>query len=197
MLFRRRQPTNLYNRLRVAVWPRHSWARSLRYFSKRVLRLTGSPHAVAAGLAAGVCASFTPFIGFHFLIGFAIALLIGGNFIAAALGTSFGNPITFPLIWAVTHKVGSLILGSGGNVERIPHLGERSFDAIMPLLAPMTVGALAIGIPVALVFYVVTQFAVRAFQRVRAERLAARRRERASLRSPSPPAAEVKELERT
>jgi hypothetical protein len=174
MLFRRRQPAALSNRLRVALWPRHSWSRSARYFAKRVLRLSGSPHAVAAGVAAGVFASFTPFLGFHFIIGIAIAFLIGGNFLAAALGTAFGNPITFPIIWATTYKVGGLILGLGSASAALPHL----------------------GVPTAVAFYFISLYAVRAFQRVRVERLAARRRERDSA-ALAPAPAPVKELERT
>ena len=49
MLFRRRNRPTRIERLRVAVWPRNSWARSTRYFGKRVLRLTATPHAIALG----------------------------------------------------------------------------------------------------------------------------------------------------
>ena len=196
MLFRRRQPAALSNRLRVALWPRHSWSRSARYFAKRVLRLSGSPHAVAAGVAAGVFASFTPFLGFHFIIGIAIAFLIGGNFLAAALGTAFGNPITFPIIWATTYKVGGLILGLGSASAALPHLGRRSWDAFLPVIGPMMVGAIPLGVPTAVAFYFISLYAVRAFQRVRVERLAARQRERDSA-ALAPAPAPVKELERT
>ena len=61
-------------------------------------------------MGAGVFASFTPLFGFHFLLAFTIAYFVAGNFLAAALGTFFGNPLTFPFIWAGTHKLGTFIL---------------------------------------------------------------------------------------
>ncbi|TIN70311.1 MAG: DUF2062 domain-containing protein, partial [Mesorhizobium sp.] len=39
MLFRRRKPDGLYERVRTYLWPRRSFSRSLQYFSKRILRL--------------------------------------------------------------------------------------------------------------------------------------------------------------
>lgn len=179
MLFRRRTSQTFAERFRTAVWPRHSWSRSTRYFIKRVLRLSGSPHAVAAGVAAGVFASFTPFIGFHFIIAFVLAFVIGGNLLAAGLGTFFGNPLTFPVIWVSTFSVGNYILGRPPHLGPLHHgLAERSLDALWPVIEPMSVGAIPLGLPVALIFYCVGYFGVRAFRDMRRERLEARRRER-------------------
>ena len=58
------------------------------------------------GAAVGVFVSFTPFLGFHLLITFALAWLLGANMIAGAIATSIGNPLTFPFIWASTYQVG-------------------------------------------------------------------------------------------
>ncbi|MCB1460959.1 MAG: DUF2062 domain-containing protein, partial [Nitratireductor sp.] len=110
MLFSRRNPASWREKLRIALWPRRNWLRSTQYLAKRVLRLTASPHSVAAGVAAGVFASFTPFLGFHFMIAFAVSYVIAGNLIAAAAGTFFGNPLTFPFIWASTYGLGRFIL---------------------------------------------------------------------------------------
>lgn len=179
MLFRRRETPSVWARLRTAIWPRHSWSRSVRYFGKRVLRLSGSPHAVAAGVAAGVFASFTPFVGLHFIISFIFAFLVGGNMLAAGIGTFVGNPLTFPFIWASTYSLGSHILGQSGAValhEIRYAIAHRSFEVLWPIVAPMMVGAVPIGLPIALVFYIVAFFAVRAFRDLRRERLDARRR---------------------
>lgn len=184
MLFRRRQKPSHLERLRVAVWPRHSWVRSVRYFSKRVLRLTASPNAIALGFAAGAFASITPFVGLHFVLSFIIAFFIGGNMLAAALGTVVGNPLTFPFIWASTYKLGSLILlGEARQLEssRLHHqlgenLLEKSFDTIWPLLKPMLVGAVPIGLVVSTIFYFIVYFSVRAYQQARRERLTQRRK---------------------
>ncbi len=188
MLFRRRESQSLMARLRTALWPRHSWSRSARYFGKRVLRLSGSPHAVAAGVAAGVFASFTPFVGLHFILSFIFAFVVGGNMLAAGIGTFVGNPVTFPFIWASTYSLGSHILGQSNALalhEIHYALVHRSFEVLWPILAPMLVGAVPIGLPIAVAFYVVAFFAVRAFRDLRRERLDARRRESMGAVSPA------------
>lgn len=182
MLFRRRHRPTRIERLRVAVWPRNSWSRSTRYFSKRVLRLTATPNAIALGFAAGAFASFTPLVGFHFLTAFALAYVIRGNLIAAALGTSVGNPLTFPFIWASTFKVGQWIL-HGRAPKADPHkvhqqfqegLFEKSLDALWPMLKPMFIGAVPLGLIVATVSYVIVYKSVEVYQRRRKTRLASK-----------------------
>ncbi|QGZ33102.1 DUF2062 domain-containing protein [Stappia indica] len=183
MLFKRRDKPNHLERLRVAVWPRHSFARSARYFSKRVLRLTASPHAIAMGFAAGAFASITPFIGLHFLLSFVIAFVVGGNMVAAALGTVVGNPLTFPFIWASTYKVGSMIIY--GEAKELDHRAldkhldggflEKSLDTLLPLIKPMLVGAVPLGLITATIFYFLVFYSVRAYQRTRRLKLSSRK----------------------
>ncbi|MHA1157393.1 MAG: DUF2062 domain-containing protein [Alphaproteobacteria bacterium] len=179
MLFKQREAPSLLSRLRTAAWPRRSWGRSFRYYAMRVLRLSGSPQSIAIGVAAGVFASFTPFIGLHFIFGFIIAWVLGGNLIAAALGTAAGNPFTFPFIWASTHRLGRFILGLedvGARPIKVSGAwAERSFDALVPIFGPMIVGAIPLGAVTAVIFYVSVLYSVRGFQRMRAERLALRR----------------------
>lgn len=181
MLFRSRTKSPLLQRIRVALWPRVSWSRSVQYFKQRVFRLSGSPHAIALGVAIGAAMSCTPFLGFHILFGLVIAVAVGGNMIASALGTAFGNPITFPIIWATTYRLGQMILGNPPvhGDEHIAHgLAYRSFDTLWPILKPMMVGAIPIGLASGVVMYVLSYQGVRAFRAIRSERLAARKRER-------------------
>lgn len=182
MLFRRRNRPNNRERLRVAVWPRHSWARSTRYFGKRVLRLTATPHAIAIGFAAGAFASCTPLIGFHFLTAFAFAFIVRGNMIAAALGTSIGNPITFPFIWAFTFKIGQWVL-VGNAPEADPHamqqqihsgIFEKSLDTLWPTLKPMFIGAVPMGLCLAIVSYFIVYKSVEVYQHRRRRTLETR-----------------------
>lgn len=186
MLFRRRTPQGFVDKLRVALWPRRSFSRSVQYFVKRVLRLTATPHAIAAGVAAGVLASWTPFIGFHFVLAFAIAYLVAGNMVAAALGTAVGNPLTFPFIWALTYKTGNYLIGVESHP---PHQRGIDLEALFgrldmsqlwgPVLKPMLVGGLPLGLACALGFYAATYLAVAGFQARRRLRLAERARMRA------------------
>ena len=121
MLFRRRKPDGLFERVRTYLWPRRSFSRSFQYLSKRILRLKATPHAVAAGVAAGVFASFFP-VGFHFVIAFVLCWVIAGNLVAAALGAVFfGNPLTFPILWGASWETGKLILWNNLLPDGMPN----------------------------------------------------------------------------
>jgi uncharacterized protein len=178
VIFGRKNKPKFAERVRVFLWPRRSWWRSGKYFVKRILRLSGSPYVIAAGVAAGVFTSFTPFLGFHFIISWAIAFLIGGNLLAAAIGTAVGNPITFPFIWGATYSVGSLITGKGLVHAHMGHLGHslmnESFSTIWPTLKTMAIGAIPVGFCFALIFYFLTRKAALAYQNRRKAMLARR-----------------------
>jgi uncharacterized protein len=180
MLFRRRNPLGLGERLRQALWPTSGWKRSSSYFFKRVLRLSASPHAVAAGFAAGVFASFTPFVGFHFVISFIVAFLVGGNILAAAFGTAVGNPLTFPAIWVSSYNVGNFVLGAKPG-QLSTHdiafsLTSQPLDAVVPLIRTLIVGGVPLGLVFGLAAYAIVWCAVATYQQGRRQRLAERRR---------------------
>ena len=182
MLFRRRERPTILERARIALWPRQSWSRSFRYFGKRVVRLTGSPHAIALGFAAGVLMSFTPFVGLHIILGALTAFLIGGNLVASAIGTIVGNPLTFPFIWWSTYVVGNRMLNHHPHAADIDTLAANIIDLpfreILPILEPMVVGALPLGAAAAVLSYFTVFLIVRAYRRARLRRLAARRHAR-------------------
>lgn len=194
MLFKRRKEAGLGERFRVWLWPRVSWRRSWSYYLKRALRLSATPHAIAAGVAAGAFASFTPFVGFHFLLSFVIAYVIRGNLVAGAIGTAVGNPLTFPFIWAGTFQLGELMLR--GEHQSVPRrlgqdLMEKSFDQLWPLIKPMMVGSIPLGLAAAGISYFLVYKTVIAYQATRRQRLAGIR---SSLRRPDGARAEPKSL---
>ena len=178
MLFKRREELNNWERFRLWLWPRVSWRRSGLYYLKRILRLSGTPYAVAMGAAIGAGVSLTPFIGFHFLLTFLIAWLLRANMIAGAIATSIGNPFTFPVIWATTYQLGHFILNHG--VPRPPaelenDLLHKSWGQLWPIVEPMTVGAIPIGIAVGAIVYLVVYKAISAYREGRSQRFAGRR----------------------
>jgi len=167
------------------LWPRRSFRRSARYFAKRALRLRATPHAIAAGVAAGVFCSFTPFIGLHFLLAFVVAWLLRGNLVAAAFGTAVGNPITFPVIWGATLQLGRVILqheeGADLGTEEIGDLlMHLEFASLWdPILKPMLLGAALLGAAAGFMAYLIVRIAVRTFHEQRRKRLAERAMRRA------------------
>lgn len=184
MLFRRRNSEPLWERVRVWLWPRRSFSRSLQYFSKRILRLNATPHAVAAGVAAGVFASFFP-LGLHFLIAAAVCWLIAGNLVAALLGAAVGgNPLTVPLLWGASWETGKLILhrhisthGPPAHLSAMMH--HMSFSQLwLPVLKPLTIGAVLLGLVSGLLVYALTRWGMVAFREQRRHRLAERARRR-------------------
>ena len=183
MLFKRRKDAGLLERLRVWAWPRVSWSRSTRYFVMRMLRLSGTPYAIAAGCAAGVFVSFTPFIGFHVLLTMAVAWIIGGNIVAGLLASAIGNPLTFPFIWAGTYEIGQMML-SGRHQDAPITLGRElaanSFQHILPLIKPMLVGAMPLGLTAAAIVFVLVHRMVVAYQTARRLKLQDRARARTS-----------------
>ena len=181
MLFKRRNPPSWKERLRVALWPRRNWARSSRYIIGRVGRLRGSPHAIALGFAFGVLVSFTPFIGTHFIQAAILAFVFRVSVIASAFGTFVGNPLTFPFIWLGSYKLGSWLLGSSGQFsdhelrDGFAQLWDgiwsgsantlaAAFEVLWPLIKPMTVGGLPLGLVFALIFYYIVRRATEAYQ---------------------------------
>lgn len=189
MLMKRRTPPSWFEWLRVWVWPRRSWMRSGQYVTKRILRLTASPHSVAAGVAAGAFTSFTPFMGLHFLLAAIFAWLVRGNLIASALGTFIGNPLTFPFIWAATYKTGQFVL-QADTAGEAPALG-RAMKRVMaacwnldgtaalsalgniwtPILYPMLIGGMIVGPLVTIPLYLLTKRAALMFRESRRDKL--------------------------
>ncbi|MFB9951260.1 DUF2062 domain-containing protein [Rhizobium puerariae] len=179
MPFRRRTPPGFRERLRHALLPRKGFRRVLGYYRLKVMRIGGSPHAVAAGLAVGVISAWTPFLGLHILLAIPVAYLLGGSVIAAALGTTFANPLTCPFIWPLTWKIGEMILGNSTTGHDRLDLGAlfHHLDVSQlwrPILEPMLIGSIPPGLLCGLFFYAVTYWGVRSFRRTRLQRLTAR-----------------------
>ena len=73
--------------------------------------IDGDPDYVARGLAIGVFVGITPTIPFQTALAVALAALCRGSKPAAVLGIWSGNPVTMPLLYAGSYKLGMLILG--------------------------------------------------------------------------------------
>jgi uncharacterized protein len=188
MLFRRRKPPGLKQKLREALWPRKGFLRPVRYFQKRIVRLTASPHAIAAGFTAGIVVSWTPFIGVHIVMAFVLAYFCAGNLVAAALGClAAGNPVTYPFIWGITWEIGHLILGSEGGDKSggidLPALFHKLDLSQLwgPVLKPMLIGAVPPAVVSGLLVYGITYYGVKGFQARRRAKLMERARSRMTL----------------
>ena len=184
MLFRRKRQLGVMERLRHTMWPRKGFARPFIYHAKCTLRLRDNAHAIALGAACGAFVSFTPLMGLHIVLACAIAWLLSGNMVAAAIGTAVGNPITFPPIWLAAHRFGSYILGRGaGGESAAENLGAvyRHHDGTIadffismwsPVIWPMMVGGVPLGFAAGAAVYAIAKPAIESFQASRLKRRA-------------------------
>jgi uncharacterized protein (DUF2062 family) len=167
MLFRRREAEDFWTRIRVHLWPRRSWSRSGRYVVYRLRRLSATPHAIALGFSAGVFSAITPFLGTHLIMASLVAWIAGGSIVAAVLGTFVGNPLTYPFIWYGTYRVGNFMLGNHGTKTKIDlsdGIFQASLDHLWPILKPMSLGTIPVGLAAAALSYVLVKPAVEAYQ---------------------------------
>ena len=111
LVFKRRKPRTYYEAFSESLYPRGGWRRAVQYIVHRLRRLPDPAHKISRGIAAGVFACFTPFFGLHFVIATGLAVLLRGNIMAALLATFFGNPLTFPIIAAVSMELGLWMMG--------------------------------------------------------------------------------------
>ena len=153
-MFKRRTRHGVLKRLRGLVWPHIGWRRAGAYCYHRLMRLKGSPHAIASGFACGAAVSFTPFIGLHFVFSAVLAWLIRGNVLAALLGTAVGNPWTFPFIWIAIYRVGCTMMACSAE-DGVPESLDIFvvMESPMKILLPMLLGSIPVGAVAWLAFY--------------------------------------------
>lgn len=184
-----RKRSHALHHLREWFWPSMGWTGLARWMEIKMKRTKGSAHKIALGFACGAFISFTPFMGFHILLGGALAWILGGSIWVNALGTIVGNPWTFPFIWAWSYKLGNFILGihnpaevdimgTLGHVDSVGALWETirlSWDGI---LFPMLVGGTPTGILVGLGFYWAIRFNIESWRKARFIHLQHQRKKR-------------------
>ncbi len=167
-MFKRRNKPPILSRVANIFWPRVGLMRSVKYTWHRIARISGSAHFITIGVVSGVFASWTPFVGFHFLLAAMIALILRGSLFASAIGTFFGNPFTFPFIWISTYNIGGFLLGLDAKSAidlSLPHgtimlifknpllFGETIWGAIGPYFVPMLIGSIPPGLFTGVIFY--------------------------------------------
>ena len=138
---------------------RHKWLIVRCSLAHRLMHLRASPHEVALGCAVGVFVSITPLLGAQTLIAALLAGFFRANVPTAVLGTFFGNPVSWPIIWTSTYAMGLQIIRPDGGLgagdleqnvmllwtallERSPELLNATGALLWPLLLPMLAGSL-------------------------------------------------------
>jgi len=195
-MFKRRNKPPILSRIANFFWPKSGLKRASKYVWHRMARISGSAHFITIGVVSGVFASWTPFVGFHFILAALIAYVLRGSLLASAIGTFFGNPFTFPFIWISTYNIGGFLLGLHAKSEidlSLPHgtmmlifshpfkFGEAIWADIGPYFVPMLIGSIPPGLITSVLFYFMLRPVIAKYKetrRVKFEELAKDRQDR-------------------
>ena len=129
--------------------------------------MPASSYAISAGFACGSMVSFTPLIGFHFVLAVIFAYLLRANYIAALIGTIVGNPISFPFIWGLIYKVGAFIVDKPEDNLRTNINFEIIINQTYDIFIPMLVGGAVLAIPIWVITYFITYSFVSSFKKAK------------------------------
>lgn len=132
--------------------PQYWWQEFLRQLKE----LRGKPHELSLGMAIGVFISVTPTIPFHTALAVALAILLRASKLAAALGVWVSNPLTIPIFYYGSYRLGRFVLG----MPELTLPSDYSFLAIIKLggsvTAAMLHGGVLLGILPGLLAYFLT-----------------------------------------
>lgn len=131
--------------------------RVLKYLYYRFLRIRGNPQQISLGLALGFFIGMTPFLGFHTIIAIMLAAVLKWSKIAAGAGVFITNPVTAPIIYPLTYKLGAIVTGFSDPSQWRKLLESGGIVAIIKdspmILADLVIGGIIIGLPLAVVVY--------------------------------------------
>ncbi|MGH9460422.1 MAG: DUF2062 domain-containing protein [Vicinamibacteria bacterium] len=135
-----------------------------RGFLRQLLHLGDSPERTALAFSVGVFLSFSPFIGFHTIIGLAIAFLFRLNRLAVLIGTYVNTPWTFAPVASFGAAVGFYALGTESRLSAIAwnsmlsiSFWRHMFSDVDHLLLPFFVGNLILSVLASLISYLIVR----------------------------------------
>lgn len=160
------QPTIAWQRLR-------HWLTNVHW---HILRIQDTPHSIALGLAIGIFFGFTPLWSLKTLLSIAVAWLLGGNKIAAAISVQLHDLILpfMPAIYLWEYRLGYLLM----HGHRPPRIGFHLLDLreyvhwemFFTVGRPLLIGSTIVGLFSAIVIYLICRVLI---TRHRAKRAAA------------------------
>jgi uncharacterized protein (DUF2062 family) len=130
--------------------------RRIQQWKNRLKNFQGDPHFVAMGMAIGVFVAATPSMPFQTAIAIALAFILQSSKAAAAISVWISNPITFPVFYLASYKVGTLLFG----ISSAANFGDEPLD-VLKLGAEVTIAAVTGGIIIGLCLAVATYFITR------------------------------------
>ena len=115
---------------------------SITQFGRQIRTLQGEPHYIALGMAIGVFAAITPTVPLQTVMAVTLALVFKASKPAAIMASLVANPITIPIFYVGSYKLGALL--SGGALPK-----EIRYESVLELLqlgAGVTIALLTGGV---------------------------------------------------
>lgn len=206
-MFLRRKKLSIPQQVKKFAAPdkgyQQGYKRLIAYFAWRIKRLPGTPEFIAKGFSIGVAINFWPLLFTHLFFGYILCRVFKGSLIAMFIGTLFGNPWTFAIVYPLMYKLGKIMLGlrprhaahaidSAGEVWSMIWPVESWHNlavAFQEFFLPMMIGGFLLGLPCALFAYYLARNGISVYQsqrrKILLKRFEAVERE---IEQPQPPA---------
>jgi len=159
-----------------------------RLFIYRVLSLDDTPHRIALGVAIGMFVTWTPTIPLQMILTVTLSALLGANKFVGVPFVWISNPLTLVPIYGPNFLLGSRLLGGRYTWSAFMDALARAsgfstegswlavfmaklhayWSAFWPILLPLWLGSLIVGLAVGVLSYGLTYYGVTAFRRHRA-----------------------------
>lgn len=139
----------------------------LRKTLRAVLGFNEPPERLALAFAIGSFIAFTPTVGLHTISAILIASLFRVNKVVAFAGTLISNPYTQIPIYVASYWFGSTVLGQkiGLNIEWGNLTLKTLWVQFKPILMPLFVGSIALGIVASIVSYFIFYYGIQRYRR--------------------------------
>lgn len=142
--------------------------KALHQVYDRLIKTRGTPKEIAFGFALGIFIGLTPTMGFQMAIAVFLASLLKCSKIAAAAGVWITNPVTAPIIYAITYLIGAKVMGVRNRNIVTDDINTTAFHKILEktpdFFWSLTIGGFIIGIPLAIIAYYFCFSAVSKYQ---------------------------------
>lgn len=128
----------------------------IKGFAKKLFTITDTPESLSRGIGIGFFFGVSIFWGLQIILAVVSAQILKGNKKAAALMTAVSNPVTTPLIYPASYKIGHLIVNDPERI--VDYSGISTLRDIigmgLPFIEAILTGTLISGTAGGLVCYI-------------------------------------------
>ena len=154
-MFKRKNPLNIYSKIRIYFWPEKGFLRNFSYFWKRLIRIPDTSYSISMGFSIGFFIAFTPFFGLHFIISGIISWLLKVNIFSSIIGNFFASFISYPLM-----AFGMFSISNENNADGWFNYFVYFAKTTLPIFS----GILIIGLVLSFICYFLVNYVIEVFK---------------------------------